>query len=251
MRAGIGLGAPRKQAALTNDQPDYYGAEPGTSDYAPVEGDADTPLLPVEPGTQDGPANPPVLPDGLTPEGGLLQPIDRTFDGDLGPPVQDGSDGFGGIIGGGPLPPAPPPTGGLEGSVYAKIQELLNRKPTDTTAASDAFRTAQGRAFDRNRGMLAERAAAQGFGGSGAFETGLNGLAQQRGEAEANFDATNAMNAEEQNTQTILQALGLGGNLVNQQKGLDLNAAQFEQGQNADFMRLILSLLGQQGAGAL
>jgi len=73
------------------------------------------------------------------------------------------------------------------------IMRLL-ATPTDVDEAAlmaspenRAFQLAAQRAEERSRAQMAERAASTGLSASGAFETGLAGLRQQRGESESQW----------------------------------------------------------------
>src|SRR5262245_34966386 len=82
----------------------------------------------------------------------------------------------------------------------ARLLELLGTNVNDASITdadlkpqADAYALAQYRAMQQQRAMLAERAAAAGLNtggaGSGAFDTNLQGLAEQAGEKSAAFNA--------------------------------------------------------------
>jgi len=101
----------------------------------------------------------------------------------------------GGNYGGGPAPYQPPeaPPNPYSAAMEKAILELLNTSrtvdPQELAGSPEnaAYNLASQRAAERDRAALAERASAQGFSGSGGFETGLQGINQQRGEGEAAF----------------------------------------------------------------
>jgi hypothetical protein len=93
-------------------------------------------------------------------------------------------------------PPAAPTSGSgspaLDDARRAALLELLGRQPPTAeelrnTPENQAYMLQAQRAEERQRAELAERAAYEGFGNSGYFDTELQGIRQQRGEGEAGF----------------------------------------------------------------
>ena len=109
-------------------------------------------------------------------------------------------------------------------------QALVNRlNPQPLTAQNDAIapaiqanKLAEQRGFERNRNLLAERAAAQGTNNSGGFETDLLGLAQNRAGREAAFEGNAVQNLARQQSQDLTSALMMGGNLLGEQERMAL-----------------------------
>ena len=112
------------------------------------------------------------------------------------------------------------PMGG-QGSFQDQIRKLLMEqlgtlsKPVDANdptikAQTDAYNVTRQRSADRERQMLAERAAASGLNsggaGSGSFDTGLQGIQEQTGQDEAGFGA-GLVGRELESRRTKLQTL--------------------------------------------
>lgn len=173
-----------------------------------------------------------------------------------------------------PLPPIPSvpaaggggagAQGGLRQALLDLIMGRINQGPVnadDPIIANqvNAFRRQKQRQFDRDRAMLAERRAAQGLSGSGAFESGLEGLAQTRGEEESSFGAGLLGQAQQARAQEIMQALTLGANYLSEQdrnalqaelanlqaglqtQGMQLNQAQFEAQMQMQWLQWLMS----------
>ena len=98
----------------------------------------------------------------------------------------------------------------------------INAQNSQIAPAIEANKLAEQRGFERNRNLLAERAAANGTSGSGGFETGLLGLAQDRAAREGQFEGNAVMNLGNQQRQDLTSALALGGNLLGDQQRMDL-----------------------------
>jgi hypothetical protein len=96
----------------------------------------------------------------------------------------------------------------------------VDRNNPELAPALAANRLAEQRAMERNRGLLAERASAQGLDASGGFETGLLGLAQERAGREGQFEGQAVADLARRQSQEIMQALGLTGGLLGQQDQL-------------------------------
>lgn len=230
-----------------NGQPAVEGTDPGapftpSGPNAAVEppgsiggmGATVDPVQPVDSGggadAGDGIRNPPVL--GLGPE--------------LGKPTDDPGVQTPGYVPTGPTNDLP----GLGGAIQDRLRSILAGGPADVSAAVNAHRTGSQRAAERARALVAERDASQGLGSSGALDSDIMGIDQNRGESDANFEAGLTQDAQDKHDQMILQALGLGGNFLNAQQGLNLNASEFEANQNQNEIWQLLAQLAQQGQGA-
>lgn len=141
------------------------------------------------------------------------------------------------------------PQQGQTSTVTGAFQSaLLNRlAPGQVSAQSAAIapaiqanRLGEQRGFERNRQMLAERAAATGENMGGGFETSLMGLAQDRAQREGQFagDAVRGESARQAQEQTA--AMGLAGSLLSDQDrlalqryGIDTDAALRREGLGA------------------
>jgi len=156
------------------------------------------------------------------------------------------------------------PTGtGLDATIEAEILRILQQGEVNENDPSlvnlrNVHRVAGQRSFDRNRAQLAERAAARGISGSGGFETGLQGLAQQRGESEQAFAADTMRQAQTERAGQIMQALTLGQGRINAQTEValqrelasiqaaiaaadrDQRGSQFDRSMDYDWLRLLL-----------
>jgi hypothetical protein len=79
-----------------------------------------------------------------------------------------------------------------------------------------AARVENQRAHERDRMMLAERAAAQGLSGSGAFESDLLGLAQARGERDKAATASALRWGQDAQDARLMASLGIGQGIMQQ-----------------------------------
>jgi hypothetical protein len=96
----------------------------------------------------------------------------------------------------------------------------VNPQSGNIAPSIQANNLAEQRGFDRNRNMLAERAAQTGTNNSGGFEAQLLGLAQDRSQREGQF-AGNAVLAEQDRLdRNQNSALGLSGSMLSGQQGL-------------------------------
>lgn len=86
----------------------------------------------------------------------------------------------------------------------------------------DANRLAEQRGFERNRNMLAERAQAGGFSDSGALDSLLLGLGQERSGREAAFEGQQLGQLQRQQDDDVMRALALAGGGLGQLQGFDL-----------------------------
>lgn len=124
------------------------------------------------------------------------------------------------------------------------LMKLLNPSEVSVNSAElkpalDANKLAEQRNFESNRNLLAERAAANGTNNSGGFETGLMGLAQDRAQREGQFAGDAVTHAKDQQTASLLAALGIGGNYNaanadRAQKGEQFGKSLDEQKREAD-----------------
>lgn len=107
-------------------------------------------------------------------------------------------------------------------------QALVNRlNPTPISSSSpevapaiQANQLAEQRGFERNRNLVAERAAAQGTDMSGGFETTLRGLAQDRAQREGQFAGNAVMQGNLERGVNDRNALGMAGSLLSGNAGL-------------------------------
>jgi hypothetical protein len=118
--------------------------------------------------------------------------------------------------------------------------QSISAQSPEVAGAIQANNLSEQRAFSRDRNMLAERAAAQGFNNGGGFETGLSGLAQNRAQREGQFAGSaiqQAQRDQDMNTRSAMaQAAGLlsgNANLSQQQQLAELDAALRREGLGA------------------
>jgi hypothetical protein len=147
-------------------------------------------------------------------------------------------------------------------------QSLINRlNPQQASADSasinpaiQANRLSEQRGFDRNRNLLAERAAATGTNNSGGFESQLLGLAQDRAGRESAFAGDAVRQEQDRLDRNQNSALGLSGSMLTGQQGLsqqmdlaNLDATLRRQGMDlqGDLGRRDLDLRGELGRGGL
>ena len=154
-------------------------------------------------------------------------------------------------------PATPTPAGvpqGQPGSAAPSLQtafrdqlltQLQQQNPNQLTLQdpflaqqSQAFSDAQQRALARQQQSAAEQAFAGGALHTGAYQSSLAGLQQQRGEAEAQYNANLLGTARDQRMAELFQALGLA-------KEYEALQAQTALGQGD------LALRGQLGRGQL
>jgi hypothetical protein len=150
-------------------------------------------------------------------------------------------------------------------SFQQALVNKLNPQPLTANApevapAIQANQLAEQRGFDRNRNMLAERAAANGTNNSGGFETGLLGLAQDRSQREGQFAGNALMQAQQErgvnDRAALASAAGLLGgnaNLSQQQSLAELDASLRREGlaQQGALGSQDLSLRSRLGEGQL
>jgi hypothetical protein len=138
--------------------------------------------------------------------------------------------------------------------------QAISTSSPEVSGAIQANKLSEQRNLERNRGLLAERSAASGQGGSGNFESQLLGLSQDRAAREGQFAGNAVMQGQlnqDLNTRAAMQqAQGLlGGNasLEMQQKLADLDAQIRREGiaQQGALGQGDLSLRGRLGEGQL
>lgn len=153
----------------------------------------------------------------------------------------------------------------LKEAQRSKLLELMGQ---DTNAASvsdpdlkpqaDAYRLAQDRSAQQQREQLAERAAFMGLNsggqGSGAFESGIQGITEQAGENTAGFNADLIGRKIDARRQQLMQALqladALGARSESQTLQSQLAALDAQMRQNALGVQNDLGR-GQLGLGLL
>jgi hypothetical protein len=136
-------------------------------------------------------------------------------------------------------------------------QALLNRlAPEQATAQSaelqpalKANRLAEQRGMERDRAMLAERAAANGTSNSGGFETGLAGLAQARSGREGQYEADAVTGLDDKNRQSQQIMAQLAGGMLSQADQQELQ--RYLGNQANDTSRLGITTQGSLGQGDL
>jgi hypothetical protein len=108
----------------------------------------------------------------------------------------------------------------------------LSASSPEVAPAIQANQLSEQRGFERDRNLLAERAAANGTSNSGGFETGLLGLAQDRAGREGQFAGNAVMQANQERGINDRSALATAGgllsgnaNLGQQQQLAELDAA--------------------------
>ena len=113
----------------------------------------------------------------------------------------------------------------------------VNAQNPEIQGAIRTNRLAEQRGMERERAMLAERAAAQGMDASGGFESQLLGLAQNRAAREAGFEGQQVADLGRRQSQEVMAALGLGGQMLSDQDrmnlqryGIDTDAALRREG---------------------
>lgn len=126
------------------------------------------------------------------------------------------------------------PGQGTQTNVAAAFQQAMVNKlaPAPVNAQNpavkgsiDANRLAEQRGFERNRNMLAERAQAGGFSDSGALDSLLLGLGQERAGREAAFEGQALGDLQRSQDQDVMRALALAGGGLGQLQGFDLQRA--------------------------
>jgi hypothetical protein len=147
-------------------------------------------------------------------------------------------------------------------------QALLNRLAPEQASAQSAElqpalkanRLAEQRGMERDRAMLAERAAANGTSNSGGFETGLAGLAQARSGREGQYEADAVTGLDDKNRQSQQIMAQLAGGMLSQTDAQALQRYIADQGNQTSRMgiesqtalgRGDLGLRGELGRGQL
>lgn len=149
------------------------------------------------------------------------------------------------------------PQGGQTSVGQSFFQGLINRLNPQAVSASNpaiqpaiqANQLAEQRGFERNRNLLAERAAANGTNNSGGFETSLLGLAQDRAGREGEFEGSAVRDLADRQSREALASMGMAGNLLggnaNRQQQTDL------ANLDAELRRQGLNQQGELGRGDL
>lgn len=123
--------------------------------------------------------------------------------------------------GGGPVPPAPDPlTQNVQGAINDALTQgpVVNESDPTFQAQDQANKIQSQRAAERARMSAAQRMHAQGQGDSGALDSEVARLEQQRGETDQRLNAelrSSYLNAERQR---YAQALQLGAGLMTAQE---------------------------------
>jgi hypothetical protein len=135
-------------------------------------------------------------------------------------------------------------------SYQQALVNRLNPTPVGTSSpevapAIEANKLAEQRGMERNRAMLAERAAANGQNLSGGFETNLMGLAQDRAGREGQFNGAAVQHANDLQNENMTNATSQIGNLLTGNANRDQNASQF--GQDLNLRQQALDQSGQLG----
>lgn len=120
------------------------------------------------------------------------------------------------------VPNTPPTT--VAGAFQQSLMSKLNQAPMDAnnpniSGAISANRQAEQRGLERNRAMMAERAAAQGLD-QNAFNSQLTGLAQESAGRQGQFEGNAVMQGARDQAQQLMQALSLGAGMLSQQDQL-------------------------------
>lgn len=202
---------------------DEQGNMPTDRDYQPPDSSQNsTPVSPIDPtfdyvNAQTGHESEPYTQPGTTPQ---AQPSQPSSGGNQATPApaqapvvqQPPSMPWSGAPA--PTVTAPQSQTGAQDSRYREmIMQLLNT-PQDVNAdalmsspENRAFRLSQQRAEERQRAQMAEQASAEGWSDSGAFDSELAGLRQQRGEGEAAFVGQLAVTKMQANREQLVQGI--------------------------------------------
>ena len=123
----------------------------------------------------------------------------------------------------GPLSTQPRQPSAYDQAIRDKLMALLSQDPSNVSLDDpnlvpqmNAYNRQSQRAFDNSRSVMAERMAAEGTNNSGAFDAGLEGLLQARGEGEANFGASLVGQEVQARRQEVMQALQMGQGIMSQ-----------------------------------
>lgn len=123
------------------------------------------------------------------------------------------------------------PVQGPPATVASAFQQALLRRLTAAPPTADsaeiapalqANRLAEQRGQERNRALLAERAAKGGYDSSGAFDSQLMGLEEGRAAREAAYEADAIRGLGNRQAEELLAALALSGGMLGQNDALDL-----------------------------
>lgn len=105
----------------------------------------------------------------------------------------------------------------------------INAQNPEIAPAIQANQLAEQRGQERQRSLLAERAAAGGYSGSSGFDTQLRQLEQGRTQREGEFEANAIQGLGNRQAQELMAALGLGGQMLGQQDALGLQRYGMDQ----------------------
>jgi len=155
----------------------------------------------------------------------------------------------------GPPGTTPGPPQGHDSAVWSKLNELLTKKPgynreaPENALQLDVNRVGNQRAAERRRSSAAERAAQEGWGTSGAFDTEIDKILADQGMADTSFEAQLARDSVNRDRDEIMQALGIGAGLTGQ--GMSLTQQRQLAELDAQLRREGLSLQALLGKGQI
>ncbi len=126
----------------------------------------------------------------------------------------------------------------IQQAYSSALQKILtggNVQQPGQSDAMNAYRAEAARGEAKDRAFLAERTAANGFSGSGGFESGIMGLRQQRRRGEAGFAGQEQQQLREAERQQLMQGLSLALSMGDNEKARELEKMLTLRGQ--DFSR--------------
>jgi hypothetical protein len=161
---------------------------------------------------------------------------------------------------GGSIAPGAPTTvaGAFQQALVSKMApQPISASNPQVAPALAANRISEQRGMERDRNILAERAAASGTNMSGGFDTSLLGLSQARSEREGQFAGDKLWQLGQQQSGEGMGAMQMAGGLLSgeaqrelQKYGIDTDAALRDKGlgiqEKLGTGQLGLGLLGQQ-----
>lgn len=126
-----------------------------------------------------------------------------------------------------PVPTAAPPEGDpINDTFRAAVMKMLTAQATPGDVQNDpraaAYRNAQRRNQDRARAQAAETANSDGTIGSGGFDGEMRGMDQQRGEAEAQFEAGLVGEQMKERRADLMYAMSVAQQLGDREYAADL-----------------------------
>ncbi len=154
----------------------------------------------------------------------------------------------------GPQAPAAPGQPSIEDDINRQLRELLNPQGYDPNSAENmaqknVFGAQQQRSAERRRAAMAERAAARGESGAGGLDVQYDQIQNDRGMAEAEFEADLMRDELQGQRDRLMQALQLGSGRLSEQQTRDL---QRELGMiDAEIRRSGIKQQGELGRGDL